>query len=99
MNSFWEQGHGWGCYWDWSPLVNAAAFPSLPSLVPSTDWLSHSVLLDTEDVIAFPVHQHQAFWGRAAWGKVDVGTLCGTCAQFSRGDKQHSFCLESISSK
>lgn len=99
MTSFWEQG----------PLGGAATGTGLQVSVLLLSHLClpwcpartgfHSVLLDTEDVIAFPVHQPQAFWGRAAWGKVDVGTLCGTCAPFPRGDKQHSFSLESISSK
>lgn len=53
---------------------------------------------DTKDVVAFPAHQPQAFWGRAAWGRGDVDALRGTCAQFCRGAELHSFCVESISS-
>lgn len=46
MTSFWEQGPlGVAATETGLHLSSAAAFPSLLSLVPSTDWLPHRVLL------------------------------------------------------
>lgn len=82
-------------------LVSPTRQVPLLSLAPSTTrCLSYTVLLalkKSQPFLSFPSLQPQAFWGRAAWGQVDVGTLCGLQAVL-QGVKQRVLCLENISS-